>query len=224
MGSKPEIFQIFYSPKTFALLDLGFKPFDNSHPIKPYEFEYGVMRQLYYTNPFQNGFSHLGVFSPKFYLKTGWTSERLTTVIAEHNDVDVFMLSPYKISSRFFNVWTQGERSHPGLLDLMETILRDANLDPLVLKIRMGPMVECYSNYWVASRRFWDLYMSISERIYRSVYSSDIILRRVFSPVRLQYRGHGKIPYFPFIFERIFSTVLVLYGESFKCLSLDRRV
>ena len=164
MGNKPKIFQIFYSSETFSLLDLGFEPFDNSLPIKPNEFEYGVMRQIYYTNPFQNGFSHLGVFSPKFCLKTGWTYERLATVIAEHKDVDIFMLSPYKISSRFLNVWTQGERSHPGLLDLMETILRDANLDPLALKVRMGSKVECYSNYWVATRRFWDLYMSISEK------------------------------------------------------------
>ena len=224
MGNKPKIFQIFYSPETFARLDLGFEPFDNSLPIKPDEFEYGVMRQVYFANPFQHGFSHLGVLSPKFRLKTGWSSECLIDVITKHEEVDIFMFNPHDISSKFFNVWTQGECSHPGLLNLMETIFLDANLDPLALKLRMGSRVECYSNYWLASRRFWDLYMSFAERIYGSIYKSDLIRGKVFSPVRLKNCGHGSVPYFPFIFERIFSTVLTLYGKSFKCLSFNQNV
>lgn len=220
MGNRPKIFQIFFDSATANYLDLGFEPFDNSAPIKSGEFEYGVMRQIYYGKTFSQGFTHLGVLSPKFCLKTGLSSAHVLSAIDQHDDIDVFMMSPCKLSSRFFNVWTQGDCSHPGLMELMQTIFRCAKIDDAVLGLRMGYEVECYSNYWVASRRFWDLYMSIAERIYRAIYSSESLQKKAFSPVFLMNGELGTVTHFPFIFERIFSTVLTLYGSSFRCFDL----
>lgn len=66
-----------------------------------------------------------------------------------------------------------------------------------------------YCNCWVGNELFWEKYMAFTLPIYYYIlYESPLDLRNTF----LKKRADKKInaPYFPFIFERLFSTLLVV--------------
>ena len=219
---KCKIYQVFYDEKSGSSLDSGYVPFDNSSPERLHEFEYGVMRRLYFGDQFQSA-RYYGVLSWKFQQKTGWSSQRLFQAVEEHPSADVFVMNPYPQSDYFHNVWLQGEACHPGLQSLAQHLFDICGLDQSMLERRMDHRCECYCNYWIATRRFWNLYISLSEKVYRAIESGDRGLKAiVFEGVRDR---RLKAPYFPFLFERMFSTVLAAYGGGFNVcpLRVDNR-
>ena len=66
---KVEIFQTYFNELSKSKLSSYFKPYDNRNPIRPNEYEFGVMKNLYYSLYWSN-ISHLGVISWKFEEKT----------------------------------------------------------------------------------------------------------------------------------------------------------
>ena len=67
------IYQIYYDKQTYEMLDKGFLPLDNSNSPRPDWFEFWPIRKFLKETPL-NEDSWYGFLSPKFVLKTGFTS------------------------------------------------------------------------------------------------------------------------------------------------------
>ena len=211
------IFQIYYDPESRSELDHRCIPVDNSEPLRQEEYEYAVMRRLYAESHFINA-DLFGVFSWKFHFKFGCAPSRILDIVTNVGNIDIVICNPYPQSSCFLNVWQQGESCHPGILSVARKLFVCAGLDAAMLDLRMGYGCECYCNYWLANRKFLDLYFSFSERIYWVIYNDAELSSLVFNGVR-----HSVIraPWFPFIFERLFSTFLAAFRSSFNVLVID---
>ena len=209
------IYQVFYSESTKREIDPESLPFDNSTPKNPLLYEYGVIKELYEGKAFANVKLN-GVLSWKFRRKTGWRVRELKDYCSRLSDTDIVTLNPFpELWQDNLNVWGQGERFCPGLIELAKDIYREADLDPDVLSTRMSIKDICYCNYWLANKKFLDLYYLYTTRVFHAAVNSEDLKERLFNGQ--QFRG---APMFPYLFERLFSTVLILYGNSFNITRL----
>ncbi|NOU00964.1 MAG: hypothetical protein HOO95_05245 [Gallionella sp.] len=215
---KMKIYQIYYDDQSKSALNPNFIPFNNTHPEKPFEFEYGVMRKLYFKSDTFSDDGFLGVMSWKFQQKTyvspakfiGWMEWMHKKKVG-----DIYTINPYPHESKIFeNVWQQGNHFHPGLLDFACEMFDKAGIDKELLTLKHPPSVACYCNYWVAKQSFWDVYMSYTEKLYKAVYESDAAIQNY--AFRIQADKKIKSGMFSFLFERMFSTVLAKHQEEFK--------
>ena len=225
---KPNIYQVFFDENSKSKLSKSFLSFDNTNPINQKEFEYGVMRHLYRENDWANS-THLSVLSWKFEEKTKGSPEKLQKYLKKKPGYDIYIVNPYEgyyripfIYSKFENMWNQGEYFHPGMKKIAIELFNIAGLDPKVLNKSHPKDLICYCNYWIANRKFWDLYMSYSERLYSAVYKSpDSFKEKLFfhdADV-----SHDRGGYFAYIFERLFTTILVEFYKSFKIKNINLR-
>ena len=213
-----KIYQIYYDDQSKSALDPNFIPFNNTHPEKPFEFEYGVMRKLYFNSETFFNDEFLGVVSWKFQQKTfvnhakfiGWMEWMHKNKVG-----DIYTINPYPHESKIFeNVWRQGDHFHPGLLDFACKMFEKAGIDRELLNLKHSSSVACYCNYWVARQSFWDVYMSHTEKLYKAVYESDAETRNYLFHVQADKIINSGM--FSFLFERMFSTVLAKHQEEFK--------
>ncbi len=213
-----KIFQIFFDFASRLELDQGCIPVNNSKPERRNEYEYGVMRRLYFDSQF-SGADLYGVFSWKFRRKYGQSPLLVSELLAPINNVDVVICNPYPQSDYFHNVWHQGDRCHPGMIAIAKDLFVRSSLDEELIDLRMDKETECYCNYWLGSRRFMDLYFSFCERIYSTVYADSGLKGLMLEGIQ-----HRMIraPWFPFIFERLFSTFLTAHKSSFRIISLTK--
>jgi hypothetical protein len=105
-----------------------------------------------------------------------------------------------------FNVWEQGELLHPGLCDLTNALMRAARRP---LDVRASPRnasdTLLYCNYWVGTSAFWAEFMGFLMPLLKAVSTMSATERlKIFSNPNSTTRS----PYYPFIFERMFSTFL----------------
>lgn len=212
-----KVYQIWYDQNSKSKLSNQFIPFNNSVPTKPNEFEYGVMRQLYVNEDVWKNNKHLGVVSWKFEMKTQVNPHKFIQW-CNNNKADVYHVNPFPfMAKQFQNVWKQGEFYHPGIIDLATDLFKRSNIDTELLTLDHPSKVCCFCNYWVANKKFWDLYMSYTESLYETIYNSEKeILDKMFHIKADQNIESGM---FSFIFERMFSTVLAKHQKDFKILS-----
>ena len=78
----------------------------------------------------------------------------------------------------------------------------------------------CSCNYWIANRKFWDLYMSYTERLYSAAYKSPEKLKSILFHHKADV-SNDIGGYFPYIFERLFTTILVQFHKSFKVKNVN---
>lgn len=209
-----KIHQIYYDEHSHSKISTLFTPYDNTNPEREGEFEYGVMRKLYSSHNWDQD-SHLGVFSWKFfdkiesiynnYYRTNISVDRPTMVkrIHDSTDYDVIMINPW-INLTGQNVWGLGNHYHPGLYKRTQSLLERCDIKWDLFKEKHDASNICYCNYWVANKKFWDTYMGYTERIY-GVYRED-----------------GIDPYFPYIMERLFTSILYNHYEQFKVAKISQ--
>ena len=213
------IYQIYYNEFSRKRLDTGFIPYNNIYIDidRNIEFEYGVMRKLYHLDLLNNN-NFNGVLSWKFSDKTGWSSHELFKKINSYKNIDVFTINPYPQYFLYQNVWEQGERYNPGIIDLIEIMYKIASLNTDELKIRMDKGVECYCNYWIAGKRFINEYFKYSEKLYNIFKTNSEIRHKLKNGIRDK---NIEAPFFPFIFERLFSTFLAVNRDKYTIANLE---
>lgn len=210
-----KIYQIWYDSNSKSKLDFkGIIPYDNTVPAKPNEFEYGVMRQLYFNEETWKKNDKLGVISWKFKQKTNKHPHEFVDWIKKNSGGDIYHINPFTNMKVFNNAWEQGEHFHPGLMEVVKILFEKSNLDLELLTIPHIPKVLCYCNYWVAKKEFWDLYMSYTEPLYKSVYDTNQNLQDKLFHIKADVQINSGM--FSFIFERMFSTVLAKHQTEFK--------
>ena len=208
-----KIYQIWYDDISKSHIDTNFISFDNTNPEKPNEFEYGVMRKIYHSECWSD-INYLGILSWKFKQKTHINANTAINFINKNPGYDVYTFNPFHYAKNIQSVWLQGELCHPGILDLTKFLFTKANIDINILSIPQTTTMHCFCNYWVANKKFWDTYMSYTEKLYAVIYDNEQhILDKLFI---IQADVQIKSGMFSFIFERMFSTVVAAHQFNIK--------
>lgn len=211
------VYQIKYSEQVVGTFDPAFIEYDCLQNPRPEKREIAHMLCFYDESTWrQQGFEHFGLVSPKFSSKTGISGKAFIDWIETNPGYDVYFINPFpQLSYWHFNVWTQGEFWHPSLTDLANALFAAAGFSIRVEDLpRNTASSLLYCNFWVGNERFWRIYMAFIRKLDGVVNDLDAENRRKLFELAPHY---APAAYFPFIFERLFSTFILLH-EEFSCL------
>ncbi|MDT8421792.1 MAG: hypothetical protein RQ754_15305 [Desulfuromonadales bacterium] len=211
------VYQIQYSDAVVGAFDPAFIRYDCRHAPEAQRREIAHMLRFYEEGRWrQSGASHFGLVSPKFVDKTGLSGQAFIDWIDAHPGYDVYFVNPFpQLSYWHYNVWDQGEFWHPGLSALANTLFARAGETIRVERLpRNAAASLLYSNYWVANDSFWQRFMTFVRKLADAVDDLDAADKE-----KLFARAPHYAPatYFPFVFERLFSTFLVTC-DGLACL------
>jgi hypothetical protein len=199
------IHQIHFRPEQKAHLEPAFIPFDNAASPAPEQMEYRVFRDGYQRGLTREA-DYTGFVSWKFRQKTRVTGDVFVDFIRDNPGYDVYFINPFPAELLWRNVWVQGETFHPGLLGFAQTIFDRLDYDIRLASLDNLADTAAYCNYWVGSSEFWDRYMEFTEPIYDHLVNDLSAAERELLWSRADRQIEAS--YFPFIFERMFSTLL----------------
>lgn len=207
-ATRPAIHQIYYEDGQAAYLDRDFIPYRNVANPRPEWCEYFVFRTEYLAGTCSRGLT--GFLSWKFGQKTGLSGKDFHSWIANYPGYDVYFVNPFPqfVRKRFRSVWHQGSICHRDLLPIAQLLFDKVGYRLNIEALAMDERVTAYCNYWVATPEFWRRYMEFCEPLYDVVENGltpnqkDRILARADSV--------SKCCYIPYIFERLFSTLLCI--------------
>ena len=202
-----KIHQIYYLPEQITKLDPDFIPFDNSALTGTEEaqqqYEWTVLRKVNQLVDFNEN-NICGFVSHKFKEKTHVLGKFFIKFINENPGCDVYFMEPQFVNNPFFNVWTQGECYHPGIIDLTNRIfeLTGTNID-----VSMIPMPFCFYNAFAGNQKFWDCLLLAIDNIFKAAKLDPKVNEMLFSK-SAGYEPNNTLAYFPFVAERIASTIM----------------
>ena len=223
MRNQPEIFQIFYQSSQKNYLDPSFTPFDNTNNSCPTWCEYGVFHKEFHKGTCDKGIT--GFISWKFHEKTTLKGWQVYNWIESNPRHDVYSINPFPNHMRkngwlgFKNIWDHGEKHHPGLLALAQNLFDKADYKIDLGALRMSRQKITFCNYWFGTPTFWKRYISFCDPLYNLIESglNDDERAKLFAPA-----DPSGICYIPYIFERLFSTLLCV-DESIRAISMSSR-
>jgi len=216
------IYQIQYSDMVVGGFDPDFIKYDCREHPEDEKREIAHMQRFFDEGVWKNNNSqYFGLISPKFNNKSKLRGSEFIHWINSNPGYDVYFFNPFpQLSYWNFNVWTQGEFWHPGLADLANALFAAAGLSIRVDKLpRNTAASSLYSNYWVGNEKFWRIYMAFVRKLVAAVDDLAAVERKKLFELAPHY---APATYFPFVFERLFSTFLVLHGDI-ACLPYHYR-
>jgi hypothetical protein len=151
------------------------------------------------------------VLSAKFGEKTGLKGQAFVDFIRNNPGFDVWFVNPFpQVQYLNFNIWEHGEDWHPGLCRRAQQLFDAVEPRVKVSEIpRSRPDTLLFCNYWAGTPRFWDRYMSKVE-----AYSAAALsLPEIFDSTR----HYSETTFFPFFFERYFTTFLSVNPDVRAC-------
>lgn len=211
MNSK--IYQIYYLEEQKDKLDPAFIPYDNIENPRPELQEWYVWDKLYQQCVDEN-LDYWGIISWKFHDKTNLTGEQFVSYIEQNPGYDVYFVNPAIVNEAvFLNGWEQGDVHHPNLSNIGTEFFEKIGYTDISLKETvLDRNVMMFANYFVASREFWTKLMDISRKIFSEAEDDPEFKRRVFAAGLSNYNLNKALPNFPFIIERLASTLIELEG------------
>ena len=217
LNSPIRIFQIYFEGWQRELLDPAFYPLDNSRSTSEL-MEFNVFEQLQ-RNAATQGATLWGALSWRFAEKTGMQGAELVKQIVEHPGYDVYFCNPYPFNeSLYHNMWLHGEVSHPQFLELTRQFYAAAGLDDKELRTVESSGNFSAANYFVASPKFWDLFIPFVKRVLVTADKNlDSKVRDLLHSKVADDKGlHAGATYIPFIVERLFTTFMRSDGKGLK--------
>jgi hypothetical protein len=201
------IHAICYAPGMANSLDPAFLPFDVTDDPQPDRRETAHMLRFWRAG-LHRRFRVSGLLSPRFTKRTQLPAADVISFISEFPDFDVWTLNPYPMYFYLsYNIWEQGEAWHPGLCELASRVFKaaDVGIDPRDFP-RSTIQSFLFSNYWAGTETFWDRFMPFVAR----VASAAEQIAGTVEPTN--YVGRDVV-FWPFLFERLFTTFLILHPE-----------
>jgi len=217
LNSPIRIFQIYFEGWQRELLDPAFYPLDNSRGTSEL-MEFNVFEQLQ-RNAATQGATLWGALSWRFAEKTGMQGAELVKQVVDHPGYDVYFCNPHPYNEALYhNMWVQGEVSHPQFLELVRLFYAAAGLDDKELKTIETSGNFTAANYFVASPRFWDLFIPFVKRtLVAADKALDPKVRDLLHSKVADDKGlHAGATYIPFIVERLFTTFMRSEGKALK--------
>ncbi len=203
-----DIYQIVYSAAVERDLDWFCKRYDCRAAPAAERRETAHMLDFWRSGQHRRS-DYCGLLSPKFNAKAKITASDLMRFVAANPGYDVYFINPFPpLAYLSFNAWELGEHYHPGLCAMANGVLAAAGYDLDVTRAgRHDARTLLYANYWVGSAAFWDRYMAFIARLAAAVEAMPEGERaRIFAVA--PHSEHAT--YYPFIFERMFTTFLAL--------------
>lgn len=211
------VFQIYYEPWHRDLLDPAFVPLDNAG-AKSELLEFSVFERLQAHEATQ-GAQLWGALSWRFGEKTGMKGAELLAAIADKPGQDVYFCNPHIHNEAIYhNMWMQGETAHPHFVALTRAVFRAAGLDEAEIGALHPSSSYSSANYFVASPKFWALYVPFIRRVLKAADDNlSPTLRNALHSSAADSKGlHGGATYVPFIVERLFGYFMRTEGKALK--------
>jgi hypothetical protein len=186
-------------------VDPDFLPFDVTADPQPERRETAHML-AFWRQGMHRQYAVSGLLSPKFSAKTGISGKIFNDFIATNPGYDVWFINPFPHYFYLsYNIWEHGEAWYPGLCERASRLFAAAGIamDPGDFP-RSTPNTLLFSNIWAGTTSFWDRFMAFVADVTRHAERSPA----VFDPIPYE---NGDSTYFPFIFERLFTTFLVMH-------------
>lgn len=203
------------------LSETEFTPLDIRGNNYPAWREFKILVDMY-RQGLHNRDGFIGLFSPKFRMKTGISPAEFTSFVQKNSNADVCLINMAgQLTVISYNAWMQGEIAHPGLTKIAKGIVSAAGA-PVVIDedARHGPDILCFSNFWVGKQAFWEKYVGgvlipIAEFIERNADSE--VVRSAFERTT-----HSiQCEFLPFVVERLFTTFLQDYDGKIAAYPVD---
>ena len=217
INSPIRIFQIYFEAWQRELLDPAFYPLDNSRGTSEL-MEFAVFEQLQ-KNAATQGASLWGALSWRFGEKTGMVGNDWVKQITDNPGFDVYFCNPYPANEGVYhNMWLQGEVSHPAFIEICKAFFVAAGLDDKELTSIHSSNNFSAANYFVASPKFWELFIPYVKRVLVAADKKmnpqirDILHSKVADDKGI----HAGATYVPFIVERLFPTFMHTEGKDLK--------
>lgn len=202
------LFQIYYNDETLASLDQGFIPLDNTRPERPDLFEYWPIRKALLTEKFLDS-EYIGFFSPRLKEKTNLTFALIAEKVNQTQS-EVVSFSPcFEEIACYPNSFIQGEAVHPGLLETSQKIFDEVGVSIDLSKLLQDQTRTIYSNYFVATYRFWKEWLQFSENILAIAEDKNSAHESILNS-SVKHRAGASYGMKVFIMERLVSILLEL--------------
>jgi hypothetical protein len=211
-----KVYQNFHQDGQWKELDPAFLPHDWTKNEFPEYRETGVFLDFYRSKRYLDA-GYTGIVSPKFGEKTRISGGKFIEFIERNPGFDVYFINPFPQFAYWeYNVWTQGEHGHPGIIPLTQKLFDEVGYPIRIADLgRNDHNTLLYCNYWVGNAKFWQAYMSFIVPLF------DHITAELSETERKKYfaltRHENPTPMFPFIFERLFSTMMMSGSEIRGC-------
>jgi hypothetical protein len=203
------IFQNYYQDGQERSIDPAFVPRDGRHNANTHYREVALFARMYHSGLYKRA-AYTGIVSPKFWDKTRLAGSDFIRFIRANPGHDVYFVNPYPGNAYYtFNIWEHGELCHDGLILLASDLFDRAGIefDPASMG-RNSHSTLLYSNYWVGNERFWHGFMALNLRLLDTVERLPPSVRQRYFMQDPNYPD--PVPLLPFIFERLFSTFLLM--------------
>ncbi|MGO9119988.1 MAG: hypothetical protein ACLQPD_20540 [Desulfomonilaceae bacterium] len=220
MSADVKIFQNWLKEGDIKELDPAFTPNDWSHNPLPDYREIGVFLHFYESGRYREA-EYVGVVSRKFCQKAKISGQEFIQFIEANPGFDVYFINPSPQYAYYsFNVWEQGEASHPGIIELAQKLIDATGYSISIPGMgRNDHDTLAYCNYWVGNSKFWNTYMGFVTPLVETIEQRMAPEERARYFAATDYVKHPvkEAPMFPFIFERMFSTFLLVNETMSSC-------
>ena len=199
------------------------------HRVNNYQPEWREFRHVIDFYRSGNYLKHdlVGLFSPKFNLKSKISGAQFIEFCQASSSVDVAFINPFpQVEFIYYNVWEQGESWHPGLIDMANKLLSASGFDIDVKNFKRQTSAEIlFSNFWVGTPRFWEIYVGdFLNPIAHFLESNED--KELIKQLNVPTYHTSECGFLPFIIERLFSTFIGLNTEVnsslFRVESMDQ--
>lgn len=197
-----KLFQECTTAEHIRTLNPTLTPLDNRNNPFPELREYHCFGMLLNSN-LSNGLDMWGMLTPNWSSKLKYPISQITTALDSNPNLDVYIFNHARVTDVLtVNVWENSEQDYPGISKIMQRVLKLAGYDTTVLT---APMYKttCYGNYFVATRKFWDEYLSFITTI------KQLLDTGLVGEDHAMYMRE-KSTLFLYIVERLLSTFLML--------------
>jgi hypothetical protein len=213
-----QIFQIFYLPTQADSIDPSFTPYDNTVNLRPAWCEYGIFQKEFKKGTCAENIT--GFLSWKFNDKTGLNGTQCRNWIENNPGHDVYFINPFGEFIRkkqFKSVWHHGEYNHPGLLPMAQDFMDRAGYGIDLYELIMDKSQTAYCNYWFGTPAFWKRYIDFCDPLYQLIENelTEIEQQKIY-----QQADPSGCCYIPYMFERLFSTLLCTDENISSCSML----
>ncbi len=151
-----KLYTIVYSSESYSHVEPGFLVLDNRENLRPDWREYWPIRN-YLLNEQLEEHCYYGFFSPKFHQKTGISCQQVKDFVQIYQgQYDVFLFTSFPdFGAVSLNVFEQKEYVDKGFTEISQKFVELLGFDVDLNKIVMDSRSVIFSNFFVASIKFW---------------------------------------------------------------------
>jgi hypothetical protein len=206
------IYQPFFNEAVSQYLDPGFIALDWLQNPDPALRELALHHHILQSRLFERH-KLTGLFSPKFFSKTGLTSSDVKDWINQNPGHEIYCFDgrPF-VPYTFYNSIERGARSHPPDFEgRLRSVCSAIGFEFPVELGRQTTKQTIHCNFWCASPSFWERWgREIVFPIFRLPQSDAPLARKVFCET--PYRSRTPVFLITFIYERIMSYYIQTKG------------